>query len=77
MAFPGAPAISSFSPVFWVLLRMQEFQMLLVFSIPVTGWDFSCGESNLYYLFPYQMGQKSHHSMAEWFAVLDESAGGK
>lgn len=71
MAFPAAPAISSFSPVFWVSLRMQEFQMSLLFSIPVTGWDFSCGESNLCYL------QQSHHSMAEGFAVLDESAGRK
>lgn len=47
-----------------LLLRMQEFQTLLLFSAPVTGWDFSCGKSNLY-LFPYQMGQKSHHSMTE------------
>lgn len=43
---------------------MQEFQTLLLFSAPVTGWDFSCGKSNLY-LFPYQVGQKSHRSMAE------------
>lgn len=65
MTFPGAPDVSSFSPLFWVLLRMQEFQMLLVFSIPITGWDFSCCESNVYYLFLYEMGQKSHHSIAE------------
>lgn len=65
LAFSGAPAISSFSPMFWVLLKVQEFQMLLLFGIPVTGWDFSSGESSLCYLFAYQMGQKSHLSMAE------------